>query len=296
MVGRILRAFRNSLFNPYKRQLITGIARGWFPIFVKYPVNPKPRYGYNGEMPHPYLYEIINRGRDTYISQLKVLMEYEEYLLRIKTSQSEAAGQPYWNNPWFSGLDAVALYGFIVDKKPGLYLEIGSGNSTKFAKRAISDHSLTTRIISVDPHPREEIDTLSDKIIRMPLEETDLEIFNQLTKNDILFFDGSHRCFMNSDVTVFFLDILPKLPSGILIHIHDIHLPYDYPPERALHYESEQYLLAAMLLGECAIYEVILPNRFILSEQSLISCLDGLFDSKQTSIPRSGTSFWIRKI
>jgi hypothetical protein len=147
----------------------------------------------------------------------------------------------------------------------------------------------------VDPHPRAEIDSLSDEIIREPLEETDLGLFDRLTKNDMLFFDGSHRCFMNSDDTVFFLEVMPRLPSGILIHIHDIHLPFDYPPERALHYESEQYLLAVMLLGECTKYEVALPNRFILNDESLLSCLHELWDSEQTHIPKCGASFWIRK-
>jgi hypothetical protein len=100
---------------------------------------------------------------------------------------------------------------------------------------------------------------------------------------------------MNSDVTIFFLEILPKLPSGILIHIHDIYLPYDYPPERALHYESEQYLIAAMLLGDCTKYEVVLPNRFIMSDMDLVNCLNGIWNSIQTSIPKFGVSFWMRK-
>jgi hypothetical protein len=295
MIRRFLRAFRTFYSYPYKRELITGVKQGWFPVFIRYPVYPKPRYGYNGNKPHPFLYEIINKGRDAYKLQLMVLKVYEDYLLRIKTSQPDDVEQPYWSNPWFSGLDAVALYGFLATAKPKLYVEIGSGNSTKFVKRAISDHNLPTKIVSVDPHPREEIDTLSDEIIRRPLEEDDLGLFDSLTTNDILFFDGTHRCFMNSDVTVFFLEVLPKLPSGILIHLHDIHLPYDYPPERALHYESEQYLLAAMFLAECSKYEIVLPNKFIVNDQSLAGCLKGLWDSKKTSIPKQGTSFWIRK-
>jgi hypothetical protein len=295
MIGRYLRALRTLYSYPFKRELITGIEQGWFPVFIRYPVYPKPRYGYNGNKPHPFLYEIINRRRDAYKVQLMVLKAYEDYLLRIKTNRPDDVEQPYWSNRWFSGLDAVALYGFIATAKPKLYLEIGSGNSTKFAKRAISDHKLSTKIVSVDPHPREEIDSLSDEIIRRPLEETDLGLFDSLTKNDILFFDGSHRCFMNSDVTVFFLEVLPKLPPGILIHLHDIHLPYDYPPERALHYESEQYLLATMLLGGCTKYEIVLPNKFILSDQSLTSCLQGLWDSKETNISQEGSSFWFRK-
>ena len=88
---------------------------------------------------------IINKRKDAYKLQLMVLKEYEDYLLNIKTTQPDDVEQPYWSNPWFSGLDAVALYGFIATEKPKLYLEIGSGNSTKFTKRAILDHNLLTK-------------------------------------------------------------------------------------------------------------------------------------------------------
>jgi hypothetical protein len=295
MIKKFLRALKALYLYPYKSEIIDGINRKWFPVFIKYPVYPKPRYGYNGLKPHRLLYEIINRGRNKYKLQLMVMNQYADYLLKIKTTRADDLGKPYWSNPWFSGLDAIALYYFMANAKPDQYVEIGSGNSTKFAKQAVLDHKLPTKIISIDPLPREKIDSLSDKIIRAPLEETDLSLFSNLSKNDVLFFDGSHRCFMNSDVTVFFLDVLPRVPSGVLIHIHDIHLPYDYPPVRALHYESEQYLLATMLLGECAKYEVVLPNRFIVSDPSLMSCLNRLWDSKEACIPKEGLSFWIKK-
>ena len=295
MAIKILRTLLALYSYPYLKECIAGISRGWFPVFIRYPVYPAPRYGYHGNEPHFQLYQIMNKHRDMYSVQLENCKKYEDYLLRIRTTEADDAEEPYWGNPWFSGLDAVTLYTFIASRKPKIYLEIGSGNSTKFARKAIQDHNLNTKIISVDIHPRAEIDALSDEIIRQPLEETDLILFDRLTKDDILFFDGSHRCFMNSDVTVFFLEVLPRLPSDILIHIHDIYLPYDYPPERALHYESEQYLVAAMLLGECTKYEIVLPNKFLISDESLISTLDGLWKSTRSKIAKEGASFWVRK-
>lgn len=295
MIGRYVNAVKKLYTYPHKRKILSGIMREWYPVFVTYPVHPRPRYGYDDKKPHARLYDVIDEKREAYRQQLMVLKTYEEHLLRIATTPSDDVAQPYWDNLWFTGLDAVALYGFLAALKPKQYLEIGSGNSTKFARRAIVDHNLSTRIISIDPHPRAEIDALSDEIVRTPLEETDLSLFDRLTADDILFLDSSHRCFMNSDVTVFFLEVMPHLPSGILIHIHDIHLPFDYPPERALHYESEQYLLAVMLLAECSAYEIVLPNRFICSDEQLAGCLDGLWQSEQARIPREGVSFWIRK-
>jgi hypothetical protein len=120
-------------------------------------------------------------------------------------------------------------------------------HSTKFARRAIRDHGLPTRIVSIDPDPRDEIDALCDTAIRESLEQIDLNVVDELERGDIVFIDGSHHCFMNSDVTVFFLDILPRLKPGTLVQFHDLMLPYDYPLEWIERYYSEQYLLAAYL-------------------------------------------------
>src|SRR5262245_52540208 len=108
-------------------------------------------------------------------------------------------------------------------------LSIGSGHSTKFARRAVVDYGLPTQITSIDPHPRAEIDALCHRTIRKPLEETDLNVFDELEPGDVVFFDGSHQYFMNSDVTVFFLDVPPRLKPGTLVQVHDNTLPYDYP-------------------------------------------------------------------
>jgi hypothetical protein len=102
-------------------------------------------------------------------------------------------------------------------------------------------YEMGPRLYSVDLHPRAEIDSLCDKVIRQPLERSDLSFINDLGAGDILFIDSSHRCFMNSDVTVLFLDVLPKLRRGVAVHIHDIYLPLDYPQERAHWFHSEQY-------------------------------------------------------
>lgn len=286
---------RNLASYRYKLEILNGIKRGWFPIFVKYPLIPIPRYGY-GKPVNKTLYEIIDSKREAYSSTLQQMSQYNGTISEIKTTIQDEK-QPYWDNPWFSGLDAIALYFFIAKRKPGMFLEIGSGNSTKFARQAILNQGLNTKITSVDPQPRSEIDAISDTIIRKPLEEVDIDaLFDTISGNDIVFFDGSHRSFMNSDVTVFFLEVLPKIPAGTLIHIHDIHIPYDYPPERAHHYESEQYLLASMLLGGCSNYEIVFPTKFILNDEKLCGLLDCYWNNKQQTIHRTGSSFWLQKI
>jgi hypothetical protein len=112
--------------------------------------------------------------------------------------------------------------------------------------------------------------------------------------------DGSHRSFMNSDVTVFFLEVLPRLQSGVLVHMHDIFLPEDYPPHSMLNfyphrYWSEQYLLAASLLAGHQNYDVLLPNYFISITSELSDILNPLWTNpRMEGVPRGGSSFWIQ--
>jgi len=193
-----------------------------------------------------------------------------------------------------AGLDGVAFAAFLGPETRQV-LEIGSGNSTKFLRHLIGALGLETRIVSIDPFPRAECDALCDTVIREPLETVDLALFDDLHPGDVVFFDGSHRCFMNSDVTAFFLDVLPRIPSGVAIGVHDIFLPDDYPEEWAERYYSEQYVLAAWLLGAEGRYRVTLPAYWVSRNRERLD-LDAIADS--LGCPRErfdGCSFWIEK-
>lgn len=265
--------------------------KGYFPIFLDYPPRPVPRWGY-GKPAHPQLYQLFARERDSYRQLLREFLNYTAYLLAISLRQPKHSPQPSWIHNWLDGFDTLALYGFVASRKPATYLEIGSGYSTKLVRRGIRDHSLPTRLVSIDPRPRAEVDSLCDEIIRQPLEATDLSRFEQLEPGDILFFDGSHRVFMNSDVTVFFLEVLPRLKPGVLVHIHDIELPYDYSPERAHWYYSEQYMLAASLLAGHQNFRVVLPNAYVSREQDMLGLINPLW-LQLPGVAFRGSSFWL---
>jgi len=213
-------------------------------LFLEYKVNCKPRYG-NGLPPHSELYSIIDSKRDNYKTLLEKALSYKEAIWKIKHTEDEKDSlKPAWNNGFLPGLDIIGLYTLISEFKPKKYIEIGSGNSTKVAYKAKIEQNTNTEIISIDPRPRAEIDDLADKIIREPLENIDFNILDELNENDILFVDNSHRILPNSDSMVFYLEILPKLKKGVIIHIHDIYLPYDYPQFMCDRFYSEQYGLA----------------------------------------------------
>lgn len=273
------------------------VFKGYQPIFLDYRVESTPRYGY-GRPVHAEIARTIAENDAAYAAALSGFLAFSEQLLNIPLRQDSDSTQPCWLNKWLEGLDTIALYGFVATRRPALYLEVGSGYSTKIVRRAIRDHGLATRLVSIDPHPRAEIDALCDETIRRPLEGAELSVLDQLRAGDIFFLDGSHRSFMNSDVSVFFLEILPRLKSGVLVHIHDIHLPLDYPPERAHWYYSEQYLLAAGLLAAdngCRKYDVVLPNHYVGVTPELLRVLDPLWKSPaMAGVPRTGTSFWLQ--
>ena len=179
------------------------------------PAELAPRYGH-GRPEHTRLSEILARGEERYRQNLRELLAFEDDLRRIP-SRPAGPGVPYWLNQWLPGLDGIALYGFTRSRAPRRYLEVGSGLSTMFVRQAIRDGGLDTKVTSVDPAPRAEVDELCDELIRSPLETTDLAAFRELEAGDVVFFDGSHRVLMNSDVTVFFLEVLPQLPAGVLV-------------------------------------------------------------------------------
>lgn len=239
---------------------------------------------------------IIAKNDATYAKLLKGFLELKAQFNQIPINGPEDSLEPFWANDWLPAVDAMAIYGLLVKNNPRIFLEVGSGNSTKFAKRAVKDHGLRTKIISVDPYPRADIDLLCDQAIRKKLEQTDLSLFLDLGPEDILFIDNSHRSFQGSDVTVFFTEILPVLGQGCLYGIHDIFLPQDYPIEWSQKFYNEQYLLMSYLLGGANGDEIVLPAAYISSAPHLRSILAPLLENLALQGAQPfGASFWLRR-
>ena len=264
-------------------------------LFLEYKVNFKPRYG-NGLPSHPLLYEIINSGRKEYAALLSKMLSYTSQFQDIKKSGSDSDPlHPTWNNGYLPGLDIMGIYTLLAEIKPRKYIEVGSGYSTKVAYRAKQQNNLDTEIISIDPQPRAEIDKLADKIIREPFENNDFRFIYDLDENDILFIDNSHRILPNSDSLVFFLEVLPFLKKGVIVHLHDIYLPFDYPQFMCDRFYSEQYGLAMFLLANPTKYRPILPNYFISTDKELSGIIEPVWNHPNLEgVERHGGSFWLR--
>ncbi len=293
--------YLKPIFDRYMKWRLKELLHPEYPVVLEYPIQTVPRYG-EGKPAHLEMAAILARNDATYQQTLLEIAAFTDSLAQI----SEAPGKPgecHWENNFFSAMDAISLYGILGAKKPALYLEVGSGNSTMFARRAVRDLQLKTRIHSIDPAPRAEVDALCDQVVRKPLEDVDTSTFNQLQPGDILFIDNSHRIFQNSDATVFFLEILPRLKPGIIVHIHDIFLPYDYPTVWAERHYSEQYVLAAFLLAEYSRMDVMLPLAYLSQQPAARKFVDQAWPQApfQRSFTRyreltggyTGVSFWL---
>jgi hypothetical protein len=233
-----------------------------------------PRWGYSRPI-HSGLADLFSLNQAEYVDRLAKLATLQPYFNRINHAYSHAAAtEPAWTGGPITALDAAWIYYFMVTLRPATYLEIGSGISTLFAARAKKDHQLPTQIVSIDPEPRAAVDGVCDRVIRASLETAELGLFGDLAAGDIVFLDGSHRAFMNSDVTVFMLDVLPLLKPGVVVQVHDFHLPYDYPQMFANWYWNEQYCLGSYLMAMGTRVKVLMPGNYFAQGTALRPILE----------------------
>ena len=190
--------------------------------------------------------------------QLQLLdqFNYNEELLQMPLHKNENTITFHHYNDSFGFGDAEYLYNIIRHFKPERIIEIGSGSSTlmtinAYKKNKQDDPSYDCRIVCIEPYEQPWLEQLGIEILRSKVEDVDMSIFKTLKANDILFIDSSHIIRPQGDVLTEYLEILPQLNSGVVIHIHDIFSPKDYPDKWILGKEhrlwNEQYLLEAFL-------------------------------------------------
>lgn len=163
-----------------------------------------------------------------------------------------SADEFYWKNPMFSYSDAMTYYCMIRKHKPKKILEIGSGYSTLVALKAIERNG-TGEIVSVEPYPSEQLLSVKDRItlIQSPIQQAGVaDQVKSLGENDIFFIDSTHTVKPGGDCLYIYLKLLPSVSEGVVVHAHDIYLPFMFPEKLLLlqQYWVEQYILWAYLL------------------------------------------------
>lgn len=166
-------------------------------------------------------------------------------------------GMTWAHNDFFSFIDSLLLYSFIKHFEPQKIIEVGCGNSTRIIRQIFEGH-----LTCIDPEPRIEIEELADEMYRHPVQYLTPSMFGELGENDILFIDSSHEVQMGGDGPFLFLDVIPNLKPGVIVQVHDIFLPSEYPATWMHRAYGEQYLLAALLENNPD-FEVLFPACYV---------------------------------
>ena len=212
--------------------------------------------------------------------------------------------QFFTENPSFSYGCAAALHSIVRKCKPRRVIEVGSGNSSLVTAGALTRNAEEGSVAEyriIDPYPRDIIRKGLPRLtglIERRVETVDPEVFLGLEENDILFVDSGHTVRIGSDVNFIILDILPRLAPGVIIHFHDISLPYEYAKVYATNpafrmFWTEAYLLQAFLSCNSK-FEILLSMEYLMKDHKELFCSAFPFYDPKVHKAISG-SFWIRR-
>ncbi|HEX2136624.1 MAG TPA: class I SAM-dependent methyltransferase [Microvirga sp.] len=237
---------------------------------------------------YPALRPLFEDAAPRFREVLAAIEACADDLRRIRDGEGPAR----FDQSWFPRLDAAAAYALVRRFRPARIVEVGSGHSTRFLARAVADAGLPTRLVSIDPAPRASLAKLAVEHVGSLLKHVDPGVFAGLAAGDVLFVDSSHVAMPGSDVDRLLLDVLPRLPGGALVHVHDITLPFAYPASWAWRGYNEQIAIGTLLQGGG--YELVFASHYVARElgDSLARSVVG----ELPLVPGSfETSLWLRK-
>ena len=198
------------------------------------------------------------------LGELNYQVDFENFLSNQNKIDSDLAFS--FSNGMIDTGDAEFLYNYIRHLKPSKVVEIGCGSSTKIISNALQLNNKNFEHICIEPYEQQWLEKMSNlKVYRIPLEKVEINVFETLAENDLLFIDSSHMIRPQGDVLKEYLEIIPALSQGVHIHVHDIFTPNDYPKpwlEEHMLFWNEQYILEA-LLSNTSTYEIVAALNFL---------------------------------
>lgn len=203
----------------------------------------------------------------------------------------DVPGDPSWTASMFPPLDGAAAYTIVRQRRPRRVLEIGCGNSTRFMARALADAGEAGELTCVDPAPRVPLEGVRARHVRRMLSDEDAIRCDALEENDILFIDSSHIMLPGMDVDIQFNRMFPRLRRGVLVHLHDVFLPYGYPGRWESRFYSEQNALIGWIYARY--FEVLYGGYYAARH-----CAEAMNEAFAAFLPlmnRSAGSLWLRR-
>lgn len=232
-------------------------------------------------------------------AQLALLDRFSKYFDEASfPEQPSPSSRYYYKNTFFGCGDALILYAFLRDVQPRRIIEIGTGFSSS-AMLDVAERYLRHPVAFtfIDPHPERLLGLLRPDerdrytILKKPVQDVPIEIFSTLMAGDILFIDSSHVVKAGSDVAHVLFHVLPRLHRGVLIHIHDVYWPFEYPESWVVEGRAwnEAYFLRAFLQSNDT-FEILYFNDFVAVHHA---------EALKALIPLAmndpGNSLWLRK-
>ncbi len=294
------------------RERLQGVLRKTFPLWERLGFHVTPNHFYQ---PIPDLQAVREEWWQQHselpgidmreAAQLEFLDEISARFGReynaLPLAPTPVAHQYFLHNGQFGGVDGQVLYSMVRRLKPTRIYEIGSGNSTYLSAQAARQNeqegARASELVAFEPYPNEVLQAgfpgLS-RLVMTKVQDVPLAEFDKLGDGDILFIDSSHVLKLGSDVQYEFLEILPRLRRGVVVHIHDIFLPAEYPRKWVMEnrrFWTEQYLLQAFLAFNDGFEVVWAASYMHLRHPDKLTAAFASYDSHA----HWPGSFWIRK-
>jgi hypothetical protein len=209
--------------------------------------------------------------------------------------------------PGYPAVDALTLYAMLRERRPARYVEVGSGVSTYYASLAATRNraeGFPMQIECIEPYPYEKLHEIPGIVVHVgEVQSVGRDIFLELGEHDVLFIDSTHVLKIDGDVPYLYLNVLPALSHGVLIHIHDIPFPFNvpYPAEKwVFGTEWPVYWNEAMVLQAFLCFN---PSFEIVLSLPLLRYYDERFVEDTVPIyrpvreePNTFSSIWLRKV
>jgi predicted O-methyltransferase YrrM len=331
----------NAPREPWAKRLITNLARHvkenqlFFPAIVRgfralqrLGISLTPNHFY---WPVPDVEELSQREWPIYAAppgcdfrlrdQVELARHFSDrYISELNWNSLPSADSYHYNNGYFESCDAEVAYCMVREWKPRRIVEIGSGFSTRAMAQALRANrdrdGLAGELVTVDPSPERLPENGLGDVVTVVVDHVqrlDISLFERLRADDMLFIDSSHVVSVGSDVVREYLQILPRLKPGVLVHVHDIFLPSDYPRSAVLEnlwFWSEQYLLQAFLSFNPEFEVLWSASAMQLSHARVLDQCFPSWSNSYANIPSSQrrfiptpdgnrvwpSSFWMRRV
>lgn len=282
-----------------KRAPATGkLSPEFVPAGHFYSVIPAAEQVAKHRPPRPALPEVIPGIELHRERQWQLLQQFQSLYHEWPNHKPEGQGRYRPQNTAFAPSDAILLYAMMRTYKPQRIIEIGSGWSSgvmAYTNEQFFGHAIDLTFI--EPYPELLLSILKPDdpqrvtIIPSPVQEVPWAIFEQLEANDILFVDSTHVSKLDSDVNFLLFEVFPRLAKGVIIHIHDVFFPFEYPYEWLSKgmFWNEQYILRAFLQFN-ETFQILLFTSLMIREHR------AWVEAHMPECLKEGGGLWLEKV